>query len=127
MVRLIALRLETAVEELLEALRRFRDERDWGQFHTPKDLAVSVSIEAGELLELFQWRHDGHDVEKLDVKSVADEASDVLIYLLLLFDRLGLDPNREVLAKIAHNARRFPVEKSFGVPSAFTKRLHKHG
>jgi dCTP diphosphatase len=113
------------VEELLEALRKFRDERNWAQFHTPKDLAVSVSIEAGELLELFQWRHDGHDVEGLDVKSVAEEASDVLIYLLLLFDRLSLDPKREVFEKIARNARRFPVEKSFGIPSDVTKRLHK--
>lgn len=115
------------MEELLEALRKFRDERDWAQFHTPKDLAVSVSIEAGELLELFQWRHDGHDVEGLDIESIADEASDVLIYLLLLFDRLDLDPEKEVSAKIAQNARRFPIDKSFGVPSAFTKRLRKHG
>lgn len=120
-------RQETNVEELLEALRKFRDERDWAKFHTPKDLAVSVSIEAGELLELFQWRHDGHDVEGLDIESVADEASDVLIYLLLLFDRLDLDPEREVFAKIAQNARRFPIEESFGVPSAFKKRLRKNG
>jgi NTP pyrophosphatase (non-canonical NTP hydrolase) len=127
MFRRVGSRRETAVEDLLEALRKFRDERDWAQFHTPKDLAVSVSIEAGELLELFQWRHDGHDVEGLDVKGVADEASDVLMYLLLLFDRLGLDPKREVLEKIARNARRFPIEESFGVPSALTKRLGKHG
>ena len=119
--------LEIAVDELLEALRKFRDERDWAQFHTPKDLAVSVSIESGELLELFQWRHDGHNIGELDVANVADEASDVLIYTLLLFDRLGLDPKNEVLAKIALNARRFPVEKSYGVPSAFTKHARKHG
>ncbi len=118
--------LENVVEELLEALRKFRDERDWAQFHTPKDLAVSVSIEAGELLELFQWRHDGHDIASIDTASVADEASDVLIYALLLFDRLGLDPQREVMSKIELNARRFPVDKSFGVPSAFTKRLRSH-
>lgn len=110
------------MEELLEALRKFRDERDWGKFHTPKDLAVSVSVEAGELLELFQWRYDGHDIDELNVRYVAEEASDVLIYVLLLFDRLGLDPKKEVLNKIAQNARRFPVRKSFGVPSAFTKR-----
>lgn len=110
------------MEELLEALRKFRDERDWAKFHTPKDLAVSISIEAGELLEIFQWRNDGHNVNDLNIERIADEASDVLIYALLLFDRLGLDPRREVLAKIALNAERFPIEKSFGVPSAFTKR-----
>lgn len=110
------------MEEVLEALRKFRDERDWAKFHAPKDLAVSVSVEAGELLELFQWRHDGHNVEGLNVRHVADEASDVVIYALLLFDRLGLDPTQEILAKIRRNAVRFPVDKSFGVPSAFTKR-----
>lgn len=127
MSRRIASKREIAVEELLEALRKFRDERDWAQFHTPKDLAVSVSIEAGELLELFQWRSDGHSLEGIDLKGVADEAADVLIYLLLLFDRLGLDPKQEVFAKIAQNARRFPVEETFGVPSAFAKRLRKPG
>ena len=119
--------MEIEVDELLEALRKFRDERDWAKFHTPKDLAVSVSIEAGELLELFQWGHDGHEVADLDVAHIADEASDVLIYTLLLFDRLGLDPREEVLAKIARNARRFPIDKSFGVPSAFTKRARSNG
>lgn len=111
------------MDELLEALRRFRDERDWAKFHTPKDLAVSVSVEAGELLELFQWRHDGHDTADINVRDVADEAADVLIYVLLLFDRLGLDPKREVVNKIELNAKRFPVNKSYGMPSAFTKRL----
>ncbi|MDO9369934.1 MAG: nucleotide pyrophosphohydrolase [Sphingopyxis sp.] len=115
------------MDELIEALRKFRDERDWAQFHTPKDLAVSVSIEAGELLELFQWRHDGHNITDIDVANVADEAADVLIYTLLLFDRLGLDPKREVLAKIALNAKRFPVDKSFGVPGSVFKKLRTHG
>lgn len=113
------------MDELIEALRKFRDERDWAQFHTPKDLAISVSIEAGELLELFQWRHDGHNTTDIDVSSVADEAADVLIYALLLFDRLGLDPKQEVLAKIALNAKRFPVEKTFGVAGAFSKRTRR--
>ncbi|WP_206435760.1 nucleotide pyrophosphohydrolase [Tsuneonella rigui] len=103
------------MDELIEALRTFRDERDWAQFHTPKDLAISISIEAGELLEHFQWRNDGHDVEKLDVRDIADEASDVLIYALLLFDRMGLNPRDEVLRKIARNAERFPIAKSYGV------------
>lgn len=115
------------MDELLQALRKFRDERDWAKFHTPKDLAMSVSIEAGELLELFQWRQDGHDIADINLRHVADEASDVLIYTLLLFDRLGLDPGQEVLKKIAINAKRFPVDTSFGVPSAFNKRLNSRG
>lgn len=113
------------MDDLLEALRKFRDDRDWAKFHTPKDLAVSVSIEAGELLELFQWRHDGHDTSEVNRSRVAEEASDVLIYALLLLDRLGLDPRQEVLNKIARNAERFPVDESFGVPSAFLKAANR--
>jgi NTP pyrophosphatase (non-canonical NTP hydrolase) len=110
------------VEQLLEALRKFRDERDWSQFHTPKDLAISVSIEAAELLELFQWRHDGHDALGLDKERVADEAADVLLYTLLLFDRLGLDPMVEAKRKIERNARRYPVRRAFGVADSRAKR-----
>jgi NTP pyrophosphatase (non-canonical NTP hydrolase) len=113
---------EWTVNEALETLRKFRDERDWAKFHTPKDLAVSISVEAGELLELFQWRHDGHNIEELNVRHVAEEAADVVIYALLLFDRLGLDPTEEVLEKIRRNAQKFPIEESFGVPGAFKKR-----
>lgn len=114
------------MDELLEALRKFRDERDWGKFHTPKDLAVSVSIEAGELLELFQWRDGGHDLAGVDIQCVAGEAADVLIYLLLLFEKLNLDPKQEVLKKIELNTKRFPIDQSFGVPAAFMKREKTH-
>src|SRR5688500_14725529 len=75
-----------AMEPLLRRLRQFRDERNWSQFHTPKDLAISVSIEAGELLELFQWRSDSDSVEDEVRVAVADEAADVLLYLLMLCD-----------------------------------------
>jgi len=102
------------MKRVQELLRKFRDERDWAQFHTPKDLAISVSIEAGELLELFQWRHDGHNVNDLDRARVADEAADVLLYTLMLFDRMGLDAETEALKKIKINEERFPVEISYG-------------
>jgi NTP pyrophosphatase (non-canonical NTP hydrolase) len=102
------------MKHVQELLRKFRDERDWAQFHTPKDLAISVSIEAGELLELFQWRGDGHDVDGLDRARIADEAADVLLYTLMLFDRLGLDAEAEALKKIELNEKRFPIEISYG-------------
>lgn len=111
------------MEELLRALRQFSEERDWVKFHNPKDLSVSISIEAAELLEIFQWRSDVDQFDNEDVrKYVAEEAADVLIYTLLLFDKFGLDPKEEVLRKMAQNARRFPIASSFGVPSAFKKR-----
>lgn len=103
------------MEPLLRRLRQFRDERDWSQFHTPKDLAVSVSIEAGELLELFQWRAESAPVEE-DVKAaVADEAADVLLYLLMLCDRLEIDLEQAAHEKISRNERRYPIESSFGI------------
>ncbi len=102
------------MKRIQELLRKFRDERDWAKFHTPKDLAISVSIEAGELLELFQWGHDGHNAEGIDRERVADEAADVLLYTLMLFDRLGLDAEAEARKKIRINEERFPIELSYG-------------
>lgn len=106
------------MDEIIQALRRFRDERGWEEFHTPKDLAISVSIEAGELLEHFQWNREGHDTTHLDTAAVADEAADVMLYLLMFFDRLGLDPKVEALKKIERNEKRFPIEVSFGRPGS---------
>lgn len=112
------------MHEVIEVLRRFRDQRNWAEFHTPKDLAISVSIEAGELLELFQWQSESHDLSAPEISRVADEASDVLLYLLMLFDRLGLDPSEEAMKKININSRRFPVEKVLGKPgSKISKRV----
>lgn len=93
--------------EVLEALRAFVTEREWGQFHTPENLAKSVSIEAAELLECFQWGGE-------DLASAEDELADVLTYCLLLADRLGLDPNVIVLEKLAKTREKYPVEKAHG-------------
>ena len=102
------------MEQLLEEIRQLRDARDWGKFHAPKDLAISISIEAGELLEQFQWRHDGHDVGGLDLDGVASEAADILLYTLMLFDRLGLDPTAEALRKLRRNEQRYPIDQFHG-------------
>ncbi|MFE4467237.1 nucleotide pyrophosphohydrolase [Leifsonia sp. NPDC056824] len=95
-------------ESVLEALRAFVAERDWAQFHSPENLAKSVSIEAGELLECFQWRADG------DPERVREELADVLTYCLLLADTLGEDPDRIVLDKLARTQAKYPVDKSRG-------------
>jgi len=104
------------MQDIIDALRKFRDDRNWAEFHTPKDLAISVSVEAGELLELFQWGQDGHQPHTLDKDRVADEAADVLLYVLMLFDRMGLDAEAEARKKMERNALRFPVEAAFGGP-----------
>ena len=103
------------IEELTRRLRAFRDARNWGQFHTPKDLAISISVEAAELLEIFQWRTDATELDESLVKKATDEAADVFLYLLLLCDRLGIDLVEAGESKITRNESRFPVDTAFGV------------
>jgi NTP pyrophosphatase (non-canonical NTP hydrolase) len=107
--------LEASLEDLLARLQSFRDRRDWAQFHTPKDLAISASVEAGELLELFQWRPGDAPLDPDFVAKVASEAADVLIYLVLLADRMEFDLLSAANAKIDENECRFPEAQSFGV------------
>lgn len=100
------------IGELQSRLRDFAAARDWEQFHTPKDLAVSVSIEAGELLEVFQWKTDEQITEALMTDdgraALADELADVFIYLLRLADVTGIDLALAANAKIDRNGERFP-------------------
>jgi NTP pyrophosphatase (non-canonical NTP hydrolase) len=92
----------------LSQLRAFAAEREWGQFHSAENLAKSISIEAAELLECFQWNADA------DPTRVQEELADVLTYCLLLSDKLGLDPETIVLEKLAKTAEKYPVDKSKG-------------
>ena len=91
-----------------DALRTFVAEREWAQFHTPENLAKSISIEAAELLECFQWNSDA------DQDCVEEELADVLTYCLLLADRLGVDPDKIVLGKLAATRAKYPVDKVRG-------------
>lgn len=98
---------------LYDRLLDFRDRRDWKKFHSPKDLALSVSIESAELLELFQWKSDA-DIEAerngdAFVARAKGEIADVLIYLVLLAGELGIDPVAAALAKVSENEHRFPA------------------
>jgi dCTP diphosphatase len=97
-----------STERTIEALRAFMAERDWGQFHSPENLAKSISIESAELLECYQWNGDA------DREEVAGELADVLTYALLLADRLDLDPEQIVLDKLERTGRKYPVEKAKG-------------
>ena len=99
---------EPAPSPLTTALREFVAERDWAQFHSPENLAKSVSIEAAELLECFQWNADG------DVERVKTELADVLTYCHLLADRLGVDPDQIVLDKLAVTRAKYPVDMARG-------------
>jgi len=95
-------------EELLAALRQFVAERNWQQFHTPENLAKSISIESAELLELFQWS------EPTNIDEVKNELADVLTYCMLLADKYDLDIERIVLEKLEKTKAKYPVDKSYG-------------
>ena len=111
------------MEEVMQKIRTFRDEREWMQFHDPKNLAVSIVIESAELLEHFQWK-DKAQVEKHIAEnraSVADEIADVAMYLFELADNLGINLKSAMLEKLEKNAAKYPVEKARGVATKYTK------
>lgn len=97
-------------EEILVKLRQFRDERDWAQFHNPKDLALALSIEAAELNEQFLWKRP----EQANHERVQEELADVLLYAFQLADRYGWDIRQLMLQKITLNAEKYPVDKTRG-------------
>lgn len=101
--------------ETIEQLFKFSDDRKWEAFHTPENLAKAISIEAGELLELFQW---DAEYEKVDLEG---ELADVLSYCLLLARSAGIDPDRVITRKIALNEERYPRTKSEGVSTKYDR------
>lgn len=103
------------MDELKKEIISFRDKRNWKQFHTPENLAKSISIEAGELLEHFQWDND------YNLNEVADELADVLTYCILMVDSLNLDVDEIVLNKLYKTDKKYPIEKSKGVSTKYDK------
>lgn len=98
----------------------FRDERDWDQFHTPKDLAISVAIEAGELLECFKWT--GRDVTAdANAQRIREELADVLIYCMYLADSMGVEVPQLIEDKLETNERRYPISKAKGSSKKYTE------
>ena len=103
------------MEELMKDLIKFQSERDWKQFRTPENLAKSISIEAAELLEHFQWNKD------YDKQEVVDELADVLTYCLFMADALDVDVKEIILNKLEKTAKKYPVSKSKGVSTKYDK------
>lgn len=100
----------TQISRITEELRKFRDERDWAQFHNPKDLAIALSIEANELLEVFLWK----SAEEAELNLVKEELADVFAYAFMLADKYGLDVSQIMQEKLAKNKLKYPVEKAKG-------------
>lgn len=114
-----------SLSELTRQLIAFRDERDWRQFHSLKDLILSLNLEAGELLELAQWKPEGDFEEEAHgaemQQRLREECADVLLYLLLIAERSGIDLQAAAEAKIQANAKKYPVEKSKGRSTKYDK------
>lgn len=107
-------------QETIDMILKFRDDRDWKQFHNPKDLAISISLEAAELLEVFQW--SGADVDcnqKMD--KIKEELADVLTYCVLMADACNLDIDQIVQEKSKKNSEKYPVEKAKGNSTKYDK------
>lgn len=103
-------------KEITTALLEFRNERDWEQFHNPKDLAIAINVESGELLELFLWKGS----EQADEDKVKEELADVLSFAFLLAEKYKFDVKEIVLDKIKKNAEKYPIEKSKGNAKKYT-------
>ena len=103
-------------EETIKRIIKFSEDRDWDRFHTPANLAKSISIEANELLECFQWSDEGYDIAE-----VKDELADVMVYCLDLLFKLGLDADEIINAKMAKNEAKYPVEKARGIATKYNK------
>lgn len=103
-------------QETIDRIRKFSEDRDWDQFHSPANLAKSISIEANELLECFQW-----DEENYDINAVKEELADVITYCQDMFDKLGLDVDEIVNDKMDKNEAKYPVEKAKGRADKYNK------
>ena len=107
-------------DETIKTVLKFRDDRNWKQFHNPKDLAISISLEASELLEVFQWSADDLVcAEKLD--KIKEELADVANYCILMADACGLDLDEIIQAKVKRNSEKYPVELAFGNKAKYTE------
>ena len=103
-------------EETIRRIRKFTEDRDWDQFHTPANLAKSIAIEAAELLECFQWGDDSYDIEH-----VKEELADVIVYCQDMLDKLKLDADEIVNSKMIQNEAKYPVNKARGKADKYNK------
>ena len=107
-------------KETVNEVLKFRDDRDWKQFHDPKDLAISISLEASELLEIFQWsRDDVYCLDKID--KIKEELADVVNYCILMADACNLDLDKIIIDKIKLNAAKYPVDKAKGTSTKYNE------
>ena len=104
-------------EEIIQALLKFRNERDWEQFHNPKDLALAINVEAGELLELFLWK----SANEANVEKIKEELADVFAFAFMLAEKYNFDVKEIVLEKIKRNGEKYPIDKAKGIAKKYNE------
>tara|TARA_B100001250_G_scaffold17701_1_gene15404 strand:- start:47 stop:391 length:345 start_codon:yes stop_codon:yes gene_type:complete len=112
------------LDKYKEIIKKFADERDWDQFHDPKNLAMALSAEIGELLDIFQWltSDQSKNLSNKDIKLAKQELGDIMIYLIRLSDKLDIDLEQAVIDKIKINEEKYPIELSKGNSTKYNKR-----
>jgi predicted pyrophosphatase len=104
------------MDEIMQEIKLFNEERDWDQFHSPENFAKSIAIEAGELLECFQWNSENYNKEE-----VCEELADVFTYCIQMAMKLGVDPEEIILKKLDKTRKKYPVDKAKGVSTKYNK------
>ena len=111
------------IKKLQKRLEKFAKDRDWEQFHNPKNLSMALSVEVAELVEIFQWSNSGglEEIKDLDKrKKIEEEVADIFIYLIKISDKLDLDLEKVINEKIDKNEKKYPVDKSYGTSKKYT-------
>jgi len=113
------------MKQMLSSIRKFRDDRDWMQFHDPKNMAISIILEASELLEHFQWKSkkevEAYLKDKKNKKEVEEEIADIAMYLFEMADNMGIDLLKAMDAKLKKNAAKYPVKKAKGKHTKYNR------
>ena len=115
-IKILFKKAEYYMENLIKKLKEFNEERDWDQFHSPENLAKSIAIESGELLECFQWND-----EKYNKEEVCEELADVFTYCIQMAIKLDVSPEEIILKKLEKTKRKYPIEKAKGVSTKYNK------
>lgn len=111
-------------EKIKKLIAKFAKDRDWDKFHTPKNLSMALSVEASELVEIFQWlsQEESKNIDSNEIQNVKDEVADILIYLIRIADKLNIDLEKAVLEKIDKNNEKYPIDLSKGNAVKYNKR-----
>jgi dCTP diphosphatase len=109
------------IEGISKMLMKFAEDRDWGQYHSPKNLAISLAVEAGELLEIFQWLPENPPYDETVRDKAAMEIADILIYTIMLSLEMNIDMEKSVIKKIKVNDEKYPVDKAKGIATKYNE------